>query len=359
MNLETDEDLGGAGTPAEDAQPSLRDTLVAEFAKANEPATFDADTGKEVAEGRTRDDSGRFAAKPAPADGDAAAAPAPTPAAADPAAAAADPALAAPATPADIPAPHTWTNEAKAKWNDVPPEVRKYIAEREDQVHRAITKHDEDRNFGRSMAAVFQPYQDTLREINVPPDRAVSGLLNVDNVLRKGSPEQKLEMVHEILRSYQIPLEAVTNHQPLPLDPRYGALQQHVQALEQRIAQGSQQQQEVVETRAAQAEIEAFKANAPHLEAVRPMMAQLLTGGVASGLQDAYDQAVWLHPEIRKLMLAQQTAAASTAARVGKARAAGSSISGAPTGTAPITATQKRSLRDELKANFGEATSRI
>jgi hypothetical protein len=362
MNLDTEDEIGGAGATAnDDQQPSLRETLEAEFAKASEPPTFDAGTGKEVTAGRARDESGRFATKAAPADdAGAAAAPAqatPQPTGAGAAAAPADQQQAA--APAEIPAPHTWTAEAKAKWNDVPPEVRRYIAEREDQMHRAISRNDEERNLGRAMSQTLQPHMETMRAIGVAPDQAVAGLLNVDAVLRRGSPEQKLEMVHEIMRSYQIPLEHVMQHQPMPQDPRLGALQQELQALRSQVTQGTQQQQEALETRAAQAEIEAFKVNAPHLEAVRDHMSQLLTNGLASGLQDAYDQAVWMNPTTRQAMLAQQTAAASKAQRVASARNAGSSISGAPGGVVPNPPTQKRSLRDELAANFGEAKSRI
>jgi hypothetical protein len=359
MDIDT-EDLGGTGTPVDNApQPSLREQLEDSFAKARD----DSDNTPEP--GRTRDQGGRFA-KPAPQEGTQQPTTAPEPVAtladapADPAATAA-PTAAPAAAPAggEIAAPASWTAELKAKWSTVPPDVRAYIAEREDQVHRQFSRNDEERNFGRVMSQTLQPYAETLRAIGATPDQAVSGLLNVDNVLRKGTPEQKLEMVHEIMRSYQIPLEAVTQHQPLPQDPRLGALQQQLQALQNQMAQGSQQQQAAVEERAAQAELEAFKANAPHLEAVRPMMAQLLTSGVATGLQDAYDQAAWAHPEVRKLMLAQQTAATSNVQRVARARAAGASISGAPGNATPNTAAPKRTLREELKANLSEAQSRI
>jgi hypothetical protein len=362
MNIDNEDDVGSAGTPAEDTQqPSLRETLEAEFAKANDDATtFDANTGKEVPDARPRDNAGRFAAKDAQVDGTAAAPAQAAPQATDQGAATpvADQQQAAAPT-ADIPAPHSWNNEAKAKWNDVPPEVRRYIAEREDQMHRAIARNDEDRNLGRAMSQTLQPHMETIRAIGVAPDQAVAGLLNVDAVLRKGSPEQKLEMVHEIMRSYQIPLEHVMHHQPMPQDPRLNALQQELQALRSQVTQGTQHQQEALEVRAAQAEIEAFKANAPHLEAVRDHMSHLLTNGLAADLQDAYDQAVWANPQTRQAMLAAQTAAATKTQRVASARNAGSSISGAPGGVVPNQPTQKRSLREELAANLGEAKSRI
>lgn len=357
MNIENEDDVGAAGAPAGDEPAlSLRETLAAEFAKANDVPDAEGEDPKPA---RARDDSGRFAGKPAPTGDDATAAP-PAPAAApDPAAAVADTSAAAPAPAVDVAAPGSWTAEAKAKWNDVPPDVRKYIAEREDQMHRALTRNDEERNLGRTMSQTLQPFAETMRSIGVSPDRAVAGLLNVDSVLRSGSPEQKLEMVHEIMRSYQIQPEAVFNHQPTPVHPQVQALQQQMQAMQQQMQQGSQQQQEALNERAAQAEIEAFKANAPHLEAVRDHMSQLLTSGIAKDLQDAYEQAVWANPQTRQAMQAQQTAASSKAQRVASARNAGSSISGAPGGVVPNQQSTKRSLREELAANFGDSKSRI
>jgi hypothetical protein len=361
MKLDNEEDVGGAGASGGDEpQLSLRETLEAEFARANESPGDDGAAAQKPA--RTRDESGRFAAAGAQADdtGAAGTSDQAAPQAADQGAAApaADQQQAAAPT-ADIPAPHSWTNEAKAKWNEVPVDVRRYIAEREDQMHRAIAHNDKDRDLGRVMSQTLQPHMETMRAIGVSPDQAVSGLLNVDAVLRKGTPQQKLEMVHEIMRSYQIPLEQVMQHQPLPQDPRLQALQQQMQAMQQQFQQGQQQQQQTLEERAAQAEIEASKANMPHLEAVRGQMAQLLTNGLAATLQDAYDQAVWANPQTRQALLAQQTAAASKAARVASARNAGSSISGAPGGVVAVQPATNRSLREELQANFGAANSRI
>jgi hypothetical protein len=164
-----------------------------------------------------------------------------------------------------------------------------------------MTRTTKSATFGRTMSQTLQPYAQTLQAIGVPPDRAVAGLLNVDNVLRRGTPEQKLEMVHEILRSYQIPLEAVFNHQPLPQDPRLNALQQQLQAMQQQLQQGQQHQQTAAEEEAARLELATFKANAPHLEAVRDRHGEHCSPRAGGSLQDAYDKAVWAEPRQRAL----------------------------------------------------------
>ncbi len=109
------------------------------------------------------------------------------------------------------------------------------------------------------------------------------------------------------------------------------------------------------------------KAN-PHFEAVRPAMAQLIQMAQASGqpltMQDAYDRAIWADPAIRQSLIAAQTAAAAPqpavaqvpsapdqAARVARARQAGGSVRGAPSGSTSAP-TGERSLRQELEAQL-------
>ncbi|MGR2433573.1 hypothetical protein FDG14_24970, partial [Salmonella enterica] len=55
-------------------------------------------------------------------------------------------------------------------------------------------------------------------------------------------------------------------------------------------------------------EIEQFKSNPAnvHFEAVKDDMAILLQSNRAESLQDAYDKAVWMRPDIRKSLVEQQ-----------------------------------------------------
>lgn len=146
---------GGAAAPGEEQELSLRESLEQQFAQAHQDqddaataasASAAADPAAEVQAGRQRDGNGRFVAKAGAGELEGAEAAQASQAIAAPAGAApTDPAAqTAPAqAQTDIPAPPSWNAEAKAKWADVPPDVRRYIAEREENVHRQFTRHDE------------------------------------------------------------------------------------------------------------------------------------------------------------------------------------------------------------------------
>jgi hypothetical protein len=78
-------------------------------------------------------------------------------------------------------------------------------------------------------------------------------------------------------------------------------------------------------------------------------MAALIRGGLATGLDDAYDMACKLSPELMAQAQAQQTQseAARKAAEAKKAKTASFRTSGKHTGTA-----SKRSLKEDIEAVY-------
>ena len=87
----------------------------------------------------------------------------------------------------------------------------------------------------------------------------------------------------------------------------------------------------------------------PHFEQVRESMAQLLQGGVAESLEDAYNKAAWSNPEIRSSLI-QSEEAKRIKNQAGIARSAkskASSIHGSPSGAE--TPATELSIRDQLQ----------
>jgi hypothetical protein len=82
--------------------------------------------------------------------------------------------------------------------------------------------------------------------------------------------------------------------------------------------------------------------------------------GKALTYQEAYEQACWLHPDLRKAMIQRQQAQAAGAAQnaAAKARAAAVSVSGAPALAAP-SAGQDLSLRDTISAAIDAVSGRV
>lgn len=305
---------------------------------------------------RARDDKGRFAA----ADGAEPVAPetsvpnaAETPEVADPAAA-----------ETALSPPNGWSAAAKGKWHELPPDIQAEVQRREADIHKQASKSDDERNFGRELSRVINPYLPQIQAEGGTPAGAVQSLLNTAYVLRTAPPEQKRQLLLGLAQQYGVDLGQPTRQQP-QITPELQPLYQELQQLRGYITQSQQQtlqQQQAEQNRLnseVQSELQTFSADPKHahFEAVKAHMAALLREGAAKDLQDAYEQATWANSDIRATLLATQRAEEEQKRRVEAKRKAdeakrkGTSITGGP-GFSNGAAPESRSLRDDLEAQF-------
>lgn len=261
---------------------TIRNTLRELQAKGSDVGTEDAPTEAAEKPAKARDDAGKFAAK--------------TPTEPEPTIDPLEP---------EFVAPNTWRKEAAGKLANADPEIRAEVAKREADFHKGIESYKAKANYADSMERVIAPHAETLRNMGVSPDVAVSALFEADHKLRYSPPDQKLQHFAELARSYGVDLGQAANL-PQP-DPQAYAMQQRVQQLEGWIKQQSlmgEQQKEA----ALNSDISNFAADPSHshFETVRGHMAALLQAGQAADLKDAYEQAVWANPQTRALMVAKQ-----------------------------------------------------
>lgn len=244
------------------------------------------------------------------------------------------------------PAPSSWKRDIAAKWQELPVEVKKEINRRESDYHKGIEQYKQYAGIGRDIERVISPHMDTIEKLGVHPLEAVSALLNADRQLRTGTPEQKAQLLGQLAQEYGIDLKQV--QPPPPVDPAVMQLRQQNQQL-QRF------QQSVMEQQNAQAlsEIEKFRSNPEnvHFDSVKDDMALLLQSGKAENLQDAYDKAVWMRPDIRKSLVEQQRTEAEQKARSARAKSANVGIKGSSAKTGS-TLKSDASLRETLTAAF-------
>jgi hypothetical protein len=356
--------------PADTAEKSLREELQEAFtAAAVDDAPTDVTPMPATGETRTRDASGRFAGKQAAEDativGQAQRAAAPAASAAGTVAPGQGAAGAPPAPDATtaVAPPANLKPELRAAWDAAPPELRKYIADREAEVHKGFTRMDEERQFGKQLKDVIQPYMPLIQAQGGNPASAVQSLLNTAYIFTAGTPQQKAAALQQVAQQYQIPLEHVLqlSQQQPRIDPTVAAMQRELQELKQSRQQELNQRQQHEENQ-LQTEIATFAAGPghDHFDQVKPHMAALLSNGLAKDLQDAYDQAVWARPDLRQTVLAAQQQTAEQArvtqaqARAAAAKQAAGSVTGTPGVTVPVGAPD-RSLREELRANLRAA----
>lgn len=245
-------------------------------------------------------------------------------------------------------APSSWSRDVSSKWDDLPAEVKAEIHKRESDYHKGIEPYRQGAAIAQEMQQTIAPYLQNIQASGAHPMQAISHLLGVEHALRNGSPQEKAQKVAEIARDYGIDLQQI---QPLPpIDPQTQALIQQNQQLQQ-FQQNTLQQQ----NQAVMGEIEAFRANPEnvHFEAVKDDMAHLLNAGRAGTLQDAYNTAVWMRPDIRQTLVQQQRTDAQKQAAEQKRQARAKTASGSVRGAANPKATTLNpdaSLRDTLSA---------
>ncbi|MDP9144076.1 MAG: hypothetical protein M3N43_05185 [Actinomycetota bacterium] len=130
-------------------------------------------------------------------------------------------------------------------------------------------------------------------------------------------------------------------------------------AADQRLARYERQIEER-EARALETEITRFAADPAnrYFENVRQTMGQLIAANPQKSLNDAYDQACWMNPEIRALRIKEQTAAEAAEARRkadSARRASGSLPNGSPLPGASSSGAPAPTLRAELERAFESA----
>lgn len=220
-------------------------------------------------------------------------------------------------------APSSWKREVAEKWTELPKEVKDEIQRRETDYHKGIEQYKQYAGIGRDIERVITPHLQTIQQLGIHPMEAIDTLLKADQKLRFGSPEEKAQYFGQLAQEYGIDIGKV--QPPAPVDPAVMQLRQQNQQLQQfQRSVMEQQQQQVL------AEIEAFKANPQntHFESVKDDMAVLLQSGKATSLQDAYDKAVWMRPDIRKSLVEQQRTEAEqkTAAQLRNKRAQSAAV---------------------------------
>lgn len=304
------------------------------------------------AEGRARDDKGRFASKDKPAEE-------------------------APEVPEVQPdpvpekkAPSSWRPEAQqafvkaARGEPLTPEEVRLMAEeaerREGDFHKGIQTYKEAATFGRELHQVFTPHAEFLQELRATPAQAVNVLMNTARILYQGTPEQKAREVADMCHRHGIDIASLAEIPPV--DPTIRALQAEVQRLSQFVSGAQQQPEQPAIDPSLVNEVQQFKATNPHFDAVREDMAFLLESGRASGMQDAYDKAVRMNDRLWQESQAQQRAQAEARAKqeaAHRAKAAAVSVKGSAPGATVQSAPASTDLRATLAANLASMRDRI
>lgn len=252
--------------------------------------------------------------------------------------------------------PPGWSVASKAAWNELPEAVKADIAKREQEVSNGFKQYQ---GLGE-----LRPYAEAYQRNGQTIKQAFDGYINIEKALQtnfvggvaqicQGFNVSPVALAQEILRQAG---QGGQEQTPDPIRDALSPLQREIEALkaerdnERRAAQQREQQEGL-------SQITAFASDPKHtyFENVKQTMGHLIATGQAGSMEDAYEKAIWMHPEIRPLLLKQQQAEAASAnqtaqrqAAAAQARQSARSITGspAPGGSSAARPSASRSIRE-------------
>jgi hypothetical protein len=262
--------------------------------------------------------------------------------------------------------PASWRKDFHEVWQKADPKMQEYAWQREEQMRAGVEPLLAKAQFADTMQQAIEPYLPTIQGMGLTPEKAVSALMQADYTLRTAPPQQKMQLFAQLAQSYGINLGAMgANPQAAPqnsVDPLVWQLQNELNNVRGEVM-GWKQQQEMQQNQQLLGEINQFSLKADHFEEVRPTMIQLLQSGMAETLEQAYDKAIRLNPDLfEQVSKAQQAEQAAKQAkeynRAAKAaRAAAVSVrSATPSANTAPKAANRRALLEEA---FSETETRL
>ena len=258
--------------------------------------------------------------------------------------------------------PVSWKAGAKERWASLPPDVQEEVVRRERESAIAIQQNAEGRQFAERVQKAIDPYRAVMAAEGAPdPIVAIQNLMQTTAALRLGTPIQKADVIARLINVYGVDVQTLDGLLSGQANPQITQQQEIDRLLQERLApyqqfiaqqqQTQAQQREQIQARAAQT-VEEFAARNEFVDEpeISETMADLLEvagrRGRSMTIQEAYDRAIQMSPEIAKIV-AQRKEAASVAS-VQKAKVASSSVKGSPMGGGPPSG--EMSLRDTLLA---------
>lgn len=245
------------------------------------------------------------------------------------------PAPAQPETKQAIPAPQNWKGAGKVQWDKLPPAIRQEIAEdysRLNQTSAQLEKLNSAIGPERAqvLAATYGSVEQGLQNLFAISDMATKNPAGFVLWFAQQRGVNLAEMVGQHGAQGQQPMQQA----PDPIQQELAQLRQMVQGFAQ------QQQQSALNP--VIAEINRFASDPahPYWNDVEPQVVALLKSDRVPGnspserLQNAYEMAIWAHPEIRSTLIADQVNARTQqqAQTVSQALNASVSVSGSPAG---------------------------
>lgn len=217
-----------------------------------------------------------------------------------------------PAVSTDKP-PLDWGVEVREEWKNLPDSVKAHLHKRDQHVNTMLRDGAENRKMGEGLNSIAQGYQAIMAAEGVSnPLQAVDGLFKSVATLRMGSQAEKAAKIAQFVQLYGVDINALDNAlvgNPVnETDPMAAMIDERLAPVNQLLEQMNQNKlaQDQHNQTNTQNNIAEFEKTAEFMNDVRDDMADLLEGAAKRGykmsLQQAYDKACVINPEISNVM---------------------------------------------------------
>lgn len=188
--------------------------------------------------------------------------------------------------------PSSWRAEDRQHWDAAPEDIRKIIAAREGSWSKERDQYKQAHEHYSRFNPILERHQPLFQAEGIAPEVGIGNMLQLAHDLRFGDPATKQRILESLSQHYGKPAPKKEY-----LDPDVGELREELDRMRQEIGgsvEGVQKQFRTYLEGETKRSIDAFAKGKPHFDKLSPMMGKLISGGVASGLEDAYEMAAKL-----------------------------------------------------------------
>ena len=254
-------------------------------------------------------------------------------------------------------APAGWGASVREEWSSLSPTVKAEVVRRENAYSAGIQRYAEDGKFGSAIKQTLAPYAQIMAMEGADELTAVGNLARTAAVFRLGSPQEKAGTIADIIRVYGIdismldsmlvgesPVTPEETKMQTMLDQRLGPVEQMMKQVS-----GARESYQSNTVNHVNQEITEFENNAEFMSEVRSDMADLMEMAANRNqtmtLQQAYDKAVLLNPDVSAVLESRNTQKRlkNNATKLKAKEAAASSVTGSIGGEGSNTAADLRS----------------
>lgn len=202
-------------------------------------------------------------------------------------------------TPSPILAPTSWSDEDKAVFSKLPPDAQNVIAKRESERDNFLQQQSRQFNhMKQEYGAIDSQLTDikhVMRENNLTAPQMIKEFVG----LYKLSERDPVQYMNMFAQSKGLNLQQIASGKIDPTQINLQTALSKISELENRINSSSEKEEQSANVY-AQTEVEKFSANPEnkYMDTVRDDMAMLLREEKAKDLQDAYDKACRMNPDI-------------------------------------------------------------